>query len=333
MTALEPWRRRTTTDHPTSIETTPRIAAHYPERLAVLVEGGVSRISMGVQSVNADTLASVNRRAQENMAEMAVKNLRSAGFRRVNVDIIFGLPRQTASDWQESVEAVLAMGVDSVTTYDCLYRGKGRALTKRTPDKPSPETYGALYDLSYDLLIKAGFHAAYGSVNFSRHEGESGTSPYFEGRLFHHIPYLGTGNYASSMIDDYWWFAPYGVDDWMKRIQAGETLPAGDTYLLPPHEMMAKQALLSLNFGLLDAVWFERRFGASLRSVYGDVLQYGVEQGWLRETSDGFGISAGQFVHMPEIRSLFYTDKAIHWLEENLKYTQQVMPLVQNVSR
>lgn len=314
MNALQPWRQRATTEHPLSIETTPRIAAEHPERLAALIDGGVTRISMGVQSVNAAALAAVNRQAQENMTEKAMRHMKQLGFRRINVDIIFGLPQQTEKDWQESVQSVIDMGVDSVTTYDCLYRGKGRAMTKRTADKPQPAVYGTLYDLSYDMLAKAGFHAPYGSVNFSRHAGESGTSPYFEGRLFDHIPYLGAGNYASSMFGYYWWFAPYGVNEWAKRIESGDVLPHGDSYLLPPEELMAKQVLLSLNFGTIDEDRFERRFKTSLTAVYADALNEAQHRGWMRKTNSGYAVAPGHFRHMPQIRSLFYSPAAIDWL-------------------
>lgn len=316
LAAMKPWMKRATTKTPLSIETTPRIAASCPGRLAALHEGGVTRISMGVQSANAATLVAVNRGAQADITEKAVENMRRAGFARINADIIFGLPGQTEDDWRKSVEQIIALGVDSVTTYDCLYRGKGRALTKRTAGKPLPETYGRLYDLSWAMLKEAGFHAPYGSVNFSRHAGESGTSPYFEARLFDHVPYFGAGNYASSMSGDYWWFAPHGVNEWMKRIAAGEVLPQGDAYCLPQREMMAKQVLLSLNFGTIDAARFRRRFGLALDDVYAAELEYGQEQGWLRRIEGGYGVTPGHFLHMPQIRSLFYTDDAIAWLLE-----------------
>ncbi len=314
--ALKPWRRRTSVDHPLSIETTPHIAANHPERMQVLAQGGISRISMGVQSSNAATLAAVNRGAQENMTRRAILNLRHAGFRRINIDLIFAMPGQTEDDWRREIDAILDLNIDSITTYDCLYRGKGRAMTKRTPDKPTPEIYGRLYDASYAMLEKAGFHASYGSVNFSRHAGETGTSPYFEGRLFDHTPYLGAGNYASSQVGDTWWFAPYSANAFMQAIGDGEAMPVGDCYRLPVAELMAKQVLLSLNFGTINAARFEKRFGTSLDSMYGPALALAVKRGWLKEIPGGYGVAEGHFGNMPQIRALFYTPEAIRFVEQ-----------------
>jgi oxygen-independent coproporphyrinogen-3 oxidase len=314
--ALKSWGRRAGAPHFLSVETTPSIAASHPERLQALVEGGVERVSMGVQSTTQAVLADMNRKQQLHTVDKAAENIRKAGFRRFNADVIFGLPRQTKHDWAETVRHVISTGVDSVTTYDCLYRGKGRRLSEQTSGTPSPDTYGALYDLSYDMLTHAGFHAQYGSVNFSRIAGETGTSAYFEERLFKHTPYLGVGNYASSMVGNNWWFAPYAVNSWMTRIEAGEVLPLGDVYTLPALELMAKQILLSLNFGSIDTVRFERRFGIAFDAIYNEAMMFAVGQNWLRKTQNGYAVADGHFKDMHLIRSLFYTRQAVEWLKK-----------------
>jgi oxygen-independent coproporphyrinogen-3 oxidase len=316
LAALRPWRRRCETAWPLSIETTPRIAATEPERLAVLKAGGVDRVSMGLQSTNDETLAQVNRRAQRSLGERAAEALARAGFRRVNVDLVFGLPGQTRAHWRQDLERVATLPVDSVTTYDCLYRGAGRAMPKLTKARPTPEEYGALYDFAYEHLTSHGFHAPYGSVNFSRHAGETGTSPYFEGRLLDGLPYLGAGNYASSLVGARWGFAPYGVDTYLEAVEAGALLPQEASYVLPGDELWAKYVLLSLNFGLIDPRRF-RAFsgGEELEAAFGPRLAHAVEAGWLRRGADGvYGVAPGQFRAMPWIRSLFYSVGAVEWV-------------------
>ncbi len=312
---LRPWREQAETPWPISIETTPRIAADDPELLVLLSQSGVDRISLGLQSTSAVILTGVNRAAQTTQEPQAIENLRRAGFRRVNVDLIFGLPGQTIDVWRADLDRVLDMAVDSVTTYDCLYRGKGRIMTRRY-DQPPPDVYGELYDLAYERLTVAGLHAPYGSVNFSRHRGETGTSPYFEGRLLKGLPYLGIGNYASSLVHDAWWFAPYGVNPWLRAIEAGEAFPIGDSYRLPEEEIMAKYLLSSLSFGRLDFDRFLGCFGQDLTVCFGPALIYAVERDWLRRDRSGFGIVPGAFRFMPQIRSLFYSVAATAWVEE-----------------
>jgi len=309
------WRSRCTHPRPISIETTPVIAAQQPEKLAILADSGADRLSMGFQSTNAETLAAVNRSAQRDMGTTALRNAQQAGFARLNVDIIFGLPGQTRECWEIDLAQVVELGPDSITTYDCLYRGKGRRLTRMTRELPTPERFGELYDCGHDYLTAHGYHAPYGSANFSRHPGETGTSAYFEGRLLDGLPYLGLGNYAASWYGGHWWFAPYRVERWAEQVEAGDALPVSDSYRLPIEERMAKYILYSLSFGLLDPVRFRGVFGEDVETRFHSGLEFACQEGWLERRDDAvYGIRPGSFRHMPEIRSLFYSPAALRWV-------------------
>jgi len=312
--ALAPWRARCTSPRPLSIETTPRIAACEPGKIAVLAEGGVDRVSVGLQSTNDDHLKNVNRSAQRELGERALANLRASAMSRVNVDLIFALPGQTKTHWLEDLRRVTEAGVDSITTYDCLYRGKGRALTRRTPSLPRQNVYRDLYDTAFEFLTTLGFHAPYGSVNFSRHAGETGTSAYYEGRLFDALPYIGVGNYASSMLGSQWWFAPYGVNEWLRGVEAGDRLPVGVCYDLPLREQLAKQLLLMLNFGRIDDRRVRVAFGHSLLELLPGAMEVALSEGLLDEVPGGWVVSPGSFGRLPELRALFYSDEAMAWL-------------------
>lgn len=315
LAAIQPWRSRSTRLRPLSIETTPAIAAKHPERLEVLHRGSVQRVSMGLQSTDETFLRMVNRSSQLAAEVRAVQNLKAVGFDRLSVDLIFGLPGQTAEHWQRDLERVLVLEVDTITTYDCLYRGKGRALTRRQTHLPSPGLYGELYDQAYEFLTGHGFHAPYGSVNYSRRPDETGTSAYFEGRLLDGLPYLGLGNYASSLLDDQWFFAPHAVDTWLAKLDHGELFPVGDCYHLPLAERAAKYLLLGLSFGVVDARRFQRALGAPLEDVVGPALQLAETRGWLVRLGDQWRIPPGGFRHMPKLRAIFYTPEALNWLK------------------
>ena len=317
---LEPFRRWSSHPRPISIETTPSIAAMFPDRMRLLAAAGVDRISMGLQSTSAELLANVNRCDQINQQTLAVDHLVKAGFSRINVDLIFGLPDQTLAQWSEDLSRAVELPVTSITVYDCLYRGKGRSLSRRNPHWPSWNHYGDCYDLAYDVLRASGFHATYGSLNFSRIPTETGTSPYFEGRLADAIPYLGVGNYASSILEDYWWFAPYRVDDWLNSITEGDCLPAGDFYRLPLEERLAKQILLSLSFGEIRMDRLKQAFGPDIGELIKPAAEFASERGWLVNSPTGWKIRVGAFREMPKIRALFYANEALNWLEDKTEF-------------
>ena len=311
--AIEPFALDSGHAFPISIETTPRIASQEPEKLAVLSRGGVQRVSMGVQSFNAATLALVNRRRQIEQTELAMRNLRATGFKRLNLDIIFGLPGQTMQDWEADLDRVIALQPDSITTYDCLYRGKGRVLTKIAPAIPSPSAYGAMYDVGYAKLTQAGWHAPYGSVNFSRRADETGTSACFEGRLLDGLPYLGVGNYASSLRGNHWSFNAYAVGDYLSRIKSGAS-PCEYYYELPQAEAQAKYVLYSLNYGFIDDTRFQCRFGLRLTEAYPRELDFAIASGLLTKIGNRWQLALGRFNSMHIVRGLFYPDAAKAWL-------------------
>lgn len=311
---LQPALARAEVPHALSIETTPRVATEEPEKLALLRAHGVARVSVGIQSTNDETLAAVNRKAQRALADAALAALMRAGFRRVNVDLVFGLPGQTAAAFREDLARVVAHGVDSITTYDCLYRGEGRALPRRSAPLPGIEQYRALYDLAYEFLLARGYHASYGSLNFSRRAEETGTSPYFEGRLLRGLPYVGLGSYASSLVGPRWWFAPMATSAYIAAVETGEALPAGDSYVLPPAERMAKSLLAMLNFGVLDRAAFAEQFGVSLDEAFAPALAHATEAGWIEDRGAQIGVRPGRFDALPRLRALFYSAEAIRWV-------------------
>lgn len=329
--ALDPWLARCDVPHPISIETTPHIAASEPAKMAALAAAGVDRISMGMQTTDAATLVSLNRAAQVgDVNEAAMANLRAAGFRRVSLDLIFALPGQSLAQWRADVARAISLEPDSITTYDCLYRGKGRAFSRRVARLPSwTDTYGPAYDAAHEQLAEAGFRGAYGSVNFARHAGETGTSPYFEGRLLAGLPYVGLGNYATSMIDSLWGFAPYTVDAWLAA-RATSVLPVAALYRLPPDELAAKLALLQLSFGGLHRRLFAAATGDTLEAVFGERLSEVAvrDKAWLRLSPDGerYALREGCFQHLPQLRALMHTRASLHWFDARLREAREGPP-------
>jgi len=313
--ALSPLLARSRARIPLSIETTPRIAATEPDKLAALAASGVGRVSIGVQTSDPQALAKLNRGAQGSLEERAFRSITDAGFERVNVDLIFGLPGQTLDSWREDLRKADGLGPDAITTYDCLYRGAGRGLG-RLSGRPSPELLGEFYDEAFSFLTARGWRAPYGALTFSRRAGETGTSSYFEGRLLDGLPYAGLGCGASSLAGDSWWFAPARLDAWLAAVDGGESIPVEDSYRLPLGDRAAKYALASLSFGFLDPSRFETSLGAPLPVVFGDALAAAADRGWFRETNDRWSIAAGRFGSMPALRALFYPETALAWLEE-----------------
>lgn len=144
-----------------------------------------------------------------------------------------------------------------------------------------------------------------------------GTSAYFEGRLLDGHPYLGLGNYATSLAGDRWSFNTYSVRDYVDRVKTGAN-PIDHYYELTRDESQAKYCLCSLNYGFIDEIRFEKRFGESFAETFAEELALALRAGWLKRQDRCWQVSDGQFGRMHSIRSLFYARRARRWLMEYL---------------
>jgi putative oxygen-independent coproporphyrinogen III oxidase len=88
-----------------------------PQSLGRLRRAGFTRISLGMQSAVPHVLAALDRRHTPGRPQEAVAEAREAGFDHVNLDLIYGAPGESMTDWQASLDAVVGAGVDHVSAY------------------------------------------------------------------------------------------------------------------------------------------------------------------------------------------------------------------------
>jgi oxygen-independent coproporphyrinogen-3 oxidase len=128
------------------------------EKVGVLRELGFQRISLGVQSFVADELRHVNRRFEFARNRAAVETIGRAGFPHFNLDLIYGLPGQTARTWLASLDEAVASPATSLFLYP-LYVRPLTGLDRRPdlPPAPSEPEMARMYDLAVVQLSGAGF--------------------------------------------------------------------------------------------------------------------------------------------------------------------------------
>ena len=91
-------------------------------RKAEMLQGiGVNRVSLGVQSWDDDLLKLLGREHNAAQAEASYQILREAGLTNVNIDLMFGLPGQTLSQWEETLRKTIALGPEHISTYCLTY--------------------------------------------------------------------------------------------------------------------------------------------------------------------------------------------------------------------
>jgi len=138
---------------PTSVETSPRTSDQ--EKLCVLKRRGVSRISIGVQSMIDGEVNAAGRAQKAQWVSAAIDRIRAAGFATLNVDLIYGLPGQTRASWHESLERVLDFRPEEIYLYP-LYVRPLTGLDRRG-SRPQDQLRLDCYRAARDTLLASGY--------------------------------------------------------------------------------------------------------------------------------------------------------------------------------
>ncbi len=146
---LEPGAEVTTEANPDSVT----VAS-----LAALAEAGFTRVSFGMQSAVPHVLATLERTHDPERVPEVVRWAREAGL-AVSLDLIYGTPGESVADWQRSVEAALACGVDHVSAYALVVEEgtrMGGQVRRGLLPAPDPDDQATKYELADALLTAAG---------------------------------------------------------------------------------------------------------------------------------------------------------------------------------
>ena len=165
--------------------------------LANLSKGGVTRISLGVQSFNDNELKRLGRIHSADLAYDRVLAAKEHGY-DVSVDLMCAIPEQTESSWEYSLSKFISLGVDHVSVYPLTIED-GTALAKQTQDKDTPWN---AYDVQADRMqaasktLQAAGFVRYEVASYARNQKScKHNKMYWTGES-----YLGLGTSAASML-------------------------------------------------------------------------------------------------------------------------------------
>ena len=246
---------------------------------------GVTRISLGVQSFDDRLLTLLGREHSGAQAEATFHLLRESGFENLSLDLMFGLPGQTLTQWKDSLERALALKPDHISTYCLTYEEDTEFLQRyqRGEFASDPEIDAQFYTLADDLLGKAGFEH-YEVSNYARPGFQSiHNRAYWAGR-----DYLGLGPSAVSTMGLRRWqnIADYRL--YSDRVLRGESA-SNEVEILTPEMKRTEAIALSLrtNQGA-RAEWLANR---------PDEVQEFIRLGLMRSVGEHYVLTpAGRFL-------------------------------------
>jgi oxygen-independent coproporphyrinogen-3 oxidase len=250
----------------------------------------VNRISIGAQSFQQEELDFLGRMHSVESIKQAVNVARNAGFRNVNLDLIFAIPGSTLDSLEHNIHSVLQLKPEHISAYSLTYE-KNTPLQRacRTGEIVviDEETDRSMYELVIDELTAAGLEQ-YEISNFARPDYRCQHNLTY----WANTQYIGIGPGATS----YYKGKRYtNVADIEKYVQAtGNGIsPIAESHTSTPIETACQTAVLNLRriegINLGD---FKTQTGFDLKELFGEPISQNLESGLLKEKTDANGIES-----------------------------------------
>ena len=254
------------------------------EKLALLRQYGVNRLSMGVQSARQAELELLGRTHTFRQAQEGVELARAAGFANISVDLIYGLPGQTVRDWRETLEAVLALGTEHLSLYQLkIEEGTvfGQWLETGRIAEFDDEIALEMYELGHRLLEAQGYQQ-YEISNYA----QPGKASLHNQAYWLTEDYYGLGLAAHSFLRPSRFFNPTVLKDYLSPLEAGRP-PRKEQETLTKREAMEETIFMGLRMNAgVDLQAFQARYDEDARQVFAAAIAKCQQNGWLEIADD-----------------------------------------------
>ena len=264
------------------------------DKVAALADAGTNRISLGVQSFDDGLLQVLERDHRAGDVVERVELLQQR-IRNVSLDLIFGVPGQSVAQWEQSLEAAVALQPSHLSTYGLTFEKGTSFWTRRHKGDLQPvpeETEREMYAFAMDRLESSGF-AQYEISSFAR--------PGFACRhnqvYWSGLPFLGFGPGAAGFDGQRRIMNHRSVTTWMNRTLAGESA-IGEVEELSRNDRARELLVLAIRRTQgLTRTWFESMAGIPLDGLCSATISALCRSGLLRDDGETIALTReGRFL-------------------------------------
>ena len=249
-----------------------------PDKIAVLKNSRVNRVSLGVQTFDNKMLKKIGRSHQEQDIYDNIRHLKQAGFDNISIDLIYALPGQTMDQVKENVAKAIDLDIPHMSLYSLILENHTVFMNRMRRGKlplPKEELEAEMFEYIIEELEKAGFEH-YEISNFSK--------PGFESRhnlvYWDNAEYYGLGAGASGYVDGIRYKNHGPIRHYLEAVEAGKARITEEHLTL--EEKMEEELFLGLRKKTgVSKARFEEKFGISFDQRYGEVVASLTEQGLL----------------------------------------------------
>lgn len=278
-----------------SIEANPGTVSK--ESLCELRQAGFNRISLGMQSANINELRLLEREHDPFSVIQAVEWARRAGFDNFNLDLIFGIPGQTMTTWQQSLQLALGLKPEHLSLY-ALTIEHGTPLKKWLErgliDPPDDDFAADQYEYACQVLDEASYEH-YEISNWALKRGGHSFACRHNLQYWRYLPYIGIGAGAHGFFRNHRTVNVRGIKAYITRVMSDVSMP-------PPASSAAEQVVeldlwtqmqerMMVGLRLLeegvDDHSFNKQFGFKMEKVFGNQIARLMGLGLLEWSENG----------------------------------------------
>lgn len=257
--------------------------------LRMLRDEGVNRMSFGAQSFDRGELKILERHHEPEDVLSSISMAREAGFKRVNVDLIYAIPEQDLASWSRSLECAIALKTEHISCYGLTYESNTpMAVRKRLGQFRATDDETELAMLHYTRRrLGEAEYAAYEISNYSKAGEECRHNLlYWNGGS-----YVGLGPAAAAHVEGWRWKNRPHLGEWEQAVDRGET-PTADVEHLTQGQRAGELAMLQLRLkNGISYSDFATRLGVNAQKSFAEPIARLTQQGLLVSNDSGFRLS------------------------------------------
>lgn len=258
------------------------------DKLRVMKEGGVNRVSFGVQAFQNELLSGIGRIHDVDDVYRSLENARAAGLDNLSLDLMFGLPNQTVDMLRESIDKALALDLPHYSIYSLKVEENTLFHTLFNKNKlplPNEEDELAMYLLLMSTMEAAGY-TQYEISNFAKPGLESRHNITY----WRNEDYYGLGAGAHGYVGRQRHMNIKGVNPYNEATRSG--LPCLDSFPISEQEAMEDFMMVGLRMreGVSDTA-FRSQFGKSLEDIFAGSLHKMLKAGLLEQSGETYRLS------------------------------------------
>ena len=249
------------------------------DKIAVLKNSAVNRVSLGVQTFDDKMLKKIGRSHLEKDIYENIDRLKLAGFDNISIDLIYALPGQTMDQVKDNVEKAITLDIPHMSLYSLILENHTVFMNRMRRGKlplPKEELEAEMFEYIIEELERSGFEH-YEISNFSK--------PGFESRhnlmYWDNAEYYGIGAGASGYVNGVRYKNHGPIRHYLSAVEAGNARVTEEH--LSQREQMEEEMFLGLRKKSgVSITRFEEKFGTSFEDLYGQVVRNLCHQGLLQ---------------------------------------------------